>query len=612
MAASQQPQQQNQLCDTLPTAKVGQRSSDARPIGVGVPPQAPRRLCVRHQRMADEGTNQKLQQALDALPVFERQAVTTIWSSFSSSPHPRRALILQGLLTLCCFSQLSLLTSQLQDLIRIDPFSVCSSEIALKILGYLDATSLCRAAQVSRSWKRLADDDILWRGICEQHIGTKCRKCGWCLPVLDRRRACKRVRDQSPEDEQPHKRPKSAEAEQVPSSSRVLTYPWKDVYSERMFIERNWRHGRYTVRTLRGHTEGIMCLQLAESFPSRPSPSTRESSPPLTFPVLITGSYDRTARVWNLDTGAVVHVLSGHTRPIRALQFDAYTLVTGSMDCTIKVWDWRRGQCVRTLSGHSDGVMCVNFDQDVLASGSIDSTIRIWNLRTGGAFTLRGHSDWVNSVQLWDLRKRSVVIPSGPVHYQTPASSMPLNVEIDPGKMLFSASDDGSVRLWDLNLRTCVRQFTGHQAQVQSLQLMVDEDDVSSKRGRNADVASSHLNDGDSSQSRSRAQTPVKPARRPVLLSGSLDNTVRMWDIDTGKLLCTSFGHLSGVWAVANDARRIVSGSDDRTVKVWSREDGHCEHTLVGHEAAVSCVAIGEDKIVSGSDDAEIRVWSFA
>ncbi|KAJ3487747.1 hypothetical protein NLJ89_g11684 [Agrocybe chaxingu] len=96
------------------------------------PPQQPppRKLCVRHQRMADEGTNLKLQQALDALSVEEREAVSAVWSNFSSSSHPRRALILQGLLTMCCFSQLSLLTEQLAHLIRIDPFAVLPKEVA--------------------------------------------------------------------------------------------------------------------------------------------------------------------------------------------------------------------------------------------------------------------------------------------------------------------------------------------------------------------------------------------------------------------------------------------------------------------------------------------------
>ena len=53
--------------------------------------------------------------------------------------------------------------------------------------------------------------------------------------------------------------------------------------------------------------------------------------------MLITGSYDRTVRVWDLDKGEVVRVLQGHTRAVRALQFDQVMLVTGSMDRTLKM-----------------------------------------------------------------------------------------------------------------------------------------------------------------------------------------------------------------------------------------------------------------------------------
>ena len=48
-----------------------------------------------------------------------------------------------------------------------------------------------------------------------------------------------------------------------PRPSDPLTRPWKDVYCERLTIERNWRRGRCTVRTLKGHTDGVMCLQFS-------------------------------------------------------------------------------------------------------------------------------------------------------------------------------------------------------------------------------------------------------------------------------------------------------------------------------------------------------------
>ncbi|KAG6869014.1 hypothetical protein C0993_005673 [Termitomyces sp. T159_Od127] len=657
------------VCDTLPAPKLAAEHDVPAPRRPDQPQDVtplhatPRKLCFRHQRMADEGINLKLQQSLDAMPLDERQAVNAIWSSFSSSSHPRRALILQGLLTMCCFSQLSLLTEHLAHLIRIDPFACFPREVSLKILGYLDATSLCRAAQVTKRWKALADDDILWRGICEQHIGQKCAKCGWGLPVLEKKRGY-RPRSISPpierpptkraipeedcESRPPLKRHCSGINEESESScdasccalltsipfTESVTRPWKDVYSERMTIERNWRRGRCTVRTLKGHTDGVMCLQFNENL-SYPA-----------FPVLITGSYDRTVRVWNMETGVELHTLKGHTRAIRALQFDDIKLITGSMDHTLKVWDWRRGKCIRTLTGHTDGVLCLNFDSNVLASGSVDTTIKVWNLRTGGAFTLRGHSDWVNAVQLWDSNPSARTEQSNVSLFDAPGcgslspqSSACSSSEIDAGKMLFSASDDGSIKLWDLTLRTCLRTLTGHMGQVQSMKLLPASDCDSEElpaEAENSEQATTPSETPLESVSSEDTATPPPPEttmrfpnrKKPVLISGSLDNTIKLWDIETGKCTRTFFGHIEGVWAVACDKMRLVSGSHDRTIKVsrksshytlytdvlqvWSLDEGKCTATLVGHKAAVSCLALGEDKIVSGSDDTDIKIWSFS
>src|ERR1700712_4344328 len=96
--------------------------------------------------------------------------------------------MLQGILTQCCFPQLSYLSTAVRDLIRIDFITALPSEISFKILCALDTTSLCKAAQVSQKWRILADDDVVWHKMCEQHIDRKCTKCGWGLPLLERKR----------------------------------------------------------------------------------------------------------------------------------------------------------------------------------------------------------------------------------------------------------------------------------------------------------------------------------------------------------------------------------------------------------------------------------------
>jgi F-box/WD-40 domain protein MET30 len=87
-----------------------------------------------------------------------------------------------------------------------------------------------------------------------------------------------------------------------PSPPEILT-AGKTVYSERMKVELK----RKVYHTNPDRSYGGMCLQFGETL-SHPA-----------FPVLISGSYDRTVRVWNMETGEQLHCLRGHTRAVRAL-----------------------------------------------------------------------------------------------------------------------------------------------------------------------------------------------------------------------------------------------------------------------------------------------------
>lgn len=91
----------------------------------------------------------------------------------------------------------------------------------------------------------------------------------------------------------------------------------------------------------------------------------------------------RTKRNWLSGTYSV-RTFRGHTQHISCLQFDAKRIVSGSSDRTIRVWDLRTNtQSTRTLEGHSGTVRCLQFDDEVVVSGSDDATIRVWDICTG-------------------------------------------------------------------------------------------------------------------------------------------------------------------------------------------------------------------------------------
>jgi WD40 repeat protein len=103
------------------------------------------------------------------------------------------------------------------------------------------------------------------------------------------------------------------------------------------------------------------------------------------------------------------------------------------------------------------------------------------------------------------------------------------------------------------------------------------------------------------------------------IVSGSFDNTIKIWDFKTAKCLNTLEGHTSWVISIAIslDGKYIVSGSSDNTIKIWDFKTGLCLKTLEGHEEEkeVNSIAISPDGkyIVSGSEsyDSTIRIWDF-
>ena len=281
------------------------------------------------------------------------------------------------------------------------------------------------------------------------------------------------------------------------------------------------------VRTFEGHTNWVNSFTF--------SPDGRWG---------LSGSRDKTLRLWELATGQCVRTFEGHTHEVNSVTFspDGRWALSGSGDNTLRLWDLATGQCVRTFEGHTSSVHSVSISPDGRwgLSGGWDNTLRLWELATGTCVrTFEGHT--------------------GAVH----------SVSISPdGRWGLSGSWDNTLRLWELATGRCVRTFEGHTLAVISVSISPD--------GRWA-------------------------------LSGSNDEKLRLWELATGRYVRTFEGHTSEVTSVSisSDGRWGLSGSHDDMLRLWELATGRCVRTFEGHTSEVSSVSISPDGrwALSGSYD---------
>ncbi len=306
---------------------------------------------------------------------------------------------------------------------------------------------------------------------------------------------------------------------------------------------------------------------------------------------LVSGSWDGTIKLWNVETGKEIRTLKGHDGYVLSVNFspDGKTLVSGSDDNTIKLWNVETGKEIRTLKGHDSSVLSVNFSPDgkTLVSGSWQ-TVKLWNVETGQEIrTLKGHDNRVKSVNFspdgktlvsgsWQTVKLWNVETGEEIRTLKGHDNWVYSVNFSPdGKTLVSGSDDNTIKLWNVETGEEIRTLKGHDNSVISVNFSPD--------GK-------------------------------TLVSGSDDNTIKLWNGSTGQEIRTLKGHDNSVYSVnfSPDGKTLVSGSNDNTIKLWNVETGEEIRTLKGHDNSVNSVNFSPDgkTLVSGSDDKTIKLWN--
>ena len=142
---------------------------------------------------------------------------------------------------------------------------------------------------------------------------------------------------------------------------------------------------------------------------------------------LATASHDKTAKIWDLQAGETLHILSGHKRAVYDISFCRYDrlIVTASGDQTARVWNLEDASCVRSFEGSANAVQRVDFlskNQYIIGAGA-DGLIKIWEVTTGECVnTLDNHDN-----RLWALSVK------------------------EDGEEFISADSDGAITIWQDN-----------------------------------------------------------------------------------------------------------------------------------------------------------------
>ena len=309
---------------------------------------------------------------------------------------------------------------------------------------------------------------------------------------------------------------------------------------------------------------------------------------------IVSGSSDRTVRLWDLAGQPIGEPFKGHTDTINSVAFspDGQTILSGSSDRTVRLWDGQGDPIGELFQGHTDAVNSVVYTPDgqTIVSGSSDRTVRLWDVQSEQiGMPFQGHTDAVNSVafspngativsgsldrtiQLWDVQGNPIGEP-----FQGHEATVNSAVFSPDGQTIVSGSSDRTVRLWDMQGNPIGEPFHGHIAAVYSVAFNPD------------------------------GQT---------IVSGSSDQTVRLWNMQ-GKPIGKPFqGHAAAIWSVAfsPDGQTIVSGSSDQTVRLWDVQGNPIGEPFQGHANWVKSVAFSPDgqTIVSGGFDQTVRLWDM-
>jgi len=278
--------------------------------------------------------------------------------------------------------------------------------------------------------------------------------------------------------------------------------------------------------------------------------------------LVVSSSRDKKLMIWEMtpeqeNIGYARRLLSGHSEPVVSvvLSSDGQYALSGSWDKTMRLWDLNTGSSLRTFHGHEKDVNSVAFSGDnrQIVSGSRDKTIKLWNTLADCKFTITEemHTDWVSCVVF------------------SPSAKMPLIV---------SAGWDKLVKVWNLGTCKLRTNLVGHTGVVYTATVSPDGS-LCASGGKDGTAMLWDVNDGKHLYSLDAEGTINALAFSPknYWLVAATDTAIKVWDLENKAVLeelSATTPQKSGIpWCVSlswsADGNTLFAGSTDGNIYVY-------------------------------------------
>jgi len=401
-----------------------------------------------------------------------------------------------------------------------------------------------------------------------------------------------------------------------------------------------------------GHNESINCVRFSPDGKILAS----SSGNPVPF-INLAKNFDNTIRLWNVKTGKQISKFVGHTESINCINFssDGKYLISASgisygenqnnsdKDNTMRLWDINTGNQIFVITGHTMGVKQVDFLHNMMSIISLSKDgIICWDISDvldDKSPIFRDYEDAAMAMQFsphnnkqlaWGSLKSNYVFIFN--NYQTKIATILKNhkdfitsISFSPnGKFLASGSRDRNIVLTDIETKNN-NKLQGHDATVLSLSFSNDEKFLSSGGADNKIILWDTISGnkvlklkGHKDGVKSVIFSPVSN----ILASGGDDRTIILWNIETGKEFSRFEKHTEPIncLSFSPDGKLLASGASDKNIIIWDVVNRKLIRYLSGHEDQVNCLSFSPDGkyIASGSgsfvhtlynSDNSVRVW---